>query len=176
MAPKSKRREAEENPFILLPIDLNRIPLEDKDHLIRDTRCEFDFADLQSWLKEVFLDQSNEIGLWESNLPLYLFPQIHHFPEFALKCQAHYIPEQRAIMSSSGEIIFLITPETIDQMMQIPRAESASPFNLEIITELYQKLSFPQRAHIFELFLPQSAHLPSTNPLYPSSLFSVKGN
>jgi hypothetical protein len=75
-----------------LLFDLDRIPLADKDHLIADTRCEFDFADLQSWLKEVFLDQSDEIGLWESNLPLYLFPQVHHFPEFTLKCQAHYIP------------------------------------------------------------------------------------
>jgi hypothetical protein len=107
---------------------------------------------------------------------LYIFPQIHHFPKFALKYQAHYIPEQRAIVSSSGEILFLITPETIDQMIQISRAESASPFNLEIITVLYQKLSFPQRAQIFELFLSQSAQLPTTNPPYPSSLFSINGN
>jgi hypothetical protein len=107
---------------------------------------------------------------------LYLFPQIHHFPEFALKCQAHYIPEQRAIMSLSGEFFFLIMPETIDQMMQISQADSASPLNLEVITELYQKLSFPQRAKIFELFLPQSAQLPTTNPPYPSSMFSTKGN
>jgi hypothetical protein len=61
-------------------------------------------------------------------------------------------------------------------MMQIPRVESTSPFNLEVITELYQKLSFPQRAHIFEIFLPQAAQLPKKNPPYPSSLFSVKGN
>jgi hypothetical protein len=88
------------------------------------------------WLKEVFLDQSDEIGLWESNLPLYLFPHIHPFPEFALKCQAHYITEQRAVVSSSEEILFLITPESIDQMMKIPRVDSASPFNLEILTEL----------------------------------------
>jgi hypothetical protein len=176
MAPKSKRTEGEENLFLPPPVDLDRIPLADKDYLITDTKCDFDFADLQSWLKEVFLDQSDEIGLWESNLPLYLFPQIHHFPEFALKCQAHYIPEQRAIVSSSGEVLFLITPETIDQMMQISRADSASPFNLEILTELYQKMTFPQRAQIFELFLPQSAQLPATNPPYPSSMFSTKGN
>ena len=56
MVPKSKRTEAEENPFLPPPIDLDRIPLDDKDHLIVETRCEFDFADLQSWLKEVFLD------------------------------------------------------------------------------------------------------------------------
>jgi hypothetical protein len=176
MAPKSKKTKAKENPFLPPPVDLNRIHLADKDHLIVDTRCEFNFAYLQSWIKDVFLDQSDEIGLWESNLPLYIFPQVHHFPEFALKCQAHYPLDQRAIVSSSGETMFFITPESIDQMMQIPRAESTSPFNLEIITELYQKLSFPQRAHIFKLFLPQVAQLPNTNPSYPSSLFSVKGN
>ena len=73
MAPKSKKIEAEENPFLLPPIDLNRIHLVDKDHLIADTRREFDFVDLQSWLKDVFLDQSDEIRLWDSNLSLYLF-------------------------------------------------------------------------------------------------------
>jgi hypothetical protein len=176
MVPKSKKAEAGENPFLPPPIDLDKIPLADKDHLISDTRCEVDFAELQSWLKDTFLDQNDEIGLWESNLPLYLFPQVHHFPEFSLKCQAHYLSDQRAIVSSSGETLFFITPEAIDQMMQIPRTESASPFNLETITELYQKLSFPQRAQIFELFFPQDAQLPKSNPPYPSSLFSEKGN
>jgi hypothetical protein len=150
--------------------------LVDKDRLIADTICDFNLFDLQSWLWEVFLDQSDEIGLWESNLSLYLFPQIHHFPEFSLKCQAHYIPDQKPIVSSSGDVLFFITPKDIDQMMQIPRAESASPFNLEILTELYQKMTFPQRAQIFDLFLPTSAQLPSTNPPYPSFMFSTKGN
>ena len=47
MVPKSKRTEAEENPFLPPPVDLDRIPLADKDHLIADNKCEFDFADLQ---------------------------------------------------------------------------------------------------------------------------------
>jgi hypothetical protein len=67
-------------------------------------------------------------------------------------------------------------PEFINQMMQIPRAKSASPFNLEILTELYQKMTFPQRAQLFDLFLPPSAQFPSKNPPYPSSMFLTKGN
>jgi hypothetical protein len=86
MVPKSKKEKVEENPFLPPPIDLDRIHLADKDHLIAHTRCEFDFIDLQSWLKETFLDQSDEIGLWESNLPLYFFSQVHHFLEFSLQC------------------------------------------------------------------------------------------
>jgi hypothetical protein len=61
-------------------------------------------------------------------------------------------------------------------MMQIPHVEAASPFNLEILTELYQKMTFPQRSQIFEIFLPNSTQFPSTNPPYPSSMFSTKGN
>jgi hypothetical protein len=176
MVSKPRQVEGEENPFLPPPVDLEKIPLVNKYQLIADTICDFNFSDLQSWLREVFLNQSDEIGLWESNLPLYLFPQIYRFPEFALRCQAHYIPDQKAIISSSGDVLFFITPEDIGQMMQIPCAESASPFNLEILTELYQKMAFPQRAHIFELFLPTSTQLPSTNPPYPSSMFSTKGN
>jgi hypothetical protein len=176
MAPKSKSSEIEENLFLPPPIDLDQIPLADKDYLIAEPKCEFDFFELHFWLRDTFLDQSDEIGLWESNLPLYLFPQTYHFPEFTLKCQAHYLPSQRAIVSSSGETLFTITPETIDQIMQIPRADSLSPFSIEILTEMYQKLSFPQRAQIFEIFLPENAQLPKKNPPYHSSIFSVKGN
>jgi hypothetical protein len=176
MASKTRPAEEEENPFVPPPVDLDKIPLVDKDRLIADTACSFDFSDLQSWLREVFLDQSDEIGLWESNLPLYMFPQVHHFPEFALKCQAHYVPEQKAIVSSLGNVLFFITPEDIDQMMQITRPESVTPFNLEVLTELYQKMTFPQRAQIFELFSPPSSPIPTTNPPYPSSIFSIKGN
>jgi hypothetical protein len=102
MASKSKRAEADENLFLPPPVDLDRIPLVDKDYSISETRCEFDFMELQSWFKHTFIDQSDEIGLWESNLPLYFFPQVHHFPEFALKFQAHYLPDQRTMVSLSG--------------------------------------------------------------------------
>jgi hypothetical protein len=46
MAPKSKRAEVEENPFLPPLVDLDRIPLADKDYLISETRCEFDFAEV----------------------------------------------------------------------------------------------------------------------------------
>ena len=157
MAPKRKNSNAEENPFVPPLVDLDPIPLVDKDYMISETRSDFDFAKLQSWFKDTFIDQSDEIGLWQSSLPLYLFPQVYHFPEFALKCQAHYLPDQRAIVSSSGETLFLITPEAIDQIMQVPRVKLRFPLTIEILTEMYQNLSFPQRAHSFEIFLSQDS-------------------
>jgi hypothetical protein len=38
MVPKSKKEEAEENHFLPPPVDLDRVPLANKDHLISDTR------------------------------------------------------------------------------------------------------------------------------------------
>ena len=63
MVSKTKPAEEEENPFVPPLVDLDKIPLVDQDRLIVDTICSFDFSDLQSWLREVFLDQSDEIGL-----------------------------------------------------------------------------------------------------------------
>jgi hypothetical protein len=85
-------------------------------------------------------------------------------------------PSKDSSSPRTEKILFLITLESINQMMQIPRVDSASPFNLEILIELYQKMTFPQRAQIFDLFLPRSAQFPSTNPPYPSSMFSTKRN
>jgi hypothetical protein len=61
-------------------------------------------------------------------------------------------------------------------MLQVTRLDSLVPFNLEFLTELYQRMTFPQRAHIFELFSPPSSPIPTTSPPYSSSIFSTKGN
>ena len=89
-----------------------------------------------------------------------MFAQTFHFLEFPLKCQGHYLPSQRAIISSSGETLFTITPESINQMLQIPKIDFSILFSIEILNYLYQKLSFPQRAQIFEIFLPEDAQFP----------------
>jgi hypothetical protein len=117
MAPKSKSVETEENLFLPPPIDLDCTPLADKDYRIAELNYEFDFFEFHSWMKHIFLYQSDEIGLSEFNIPLYMFPQTYHFPEFGLKFQVHYLPSQRAIVSSSGETLFTITSESINQML-----------------------------------------------------------
>jgi len=70
MAPKSRKSEVEENLFLPPPIDVDWIPLDDKDYLISETKCEFDLVELRSWFKDTFIDQSNDIRIWESNFPL----------------------------------------------------------------------------------------------------------
>jgi hypothetical protein len=56
MMPKSKHSEIDENPFLPPPVDLDQIPLADKDYLISEPKCEFDFSELHSWFRDTFLD------------------------------------------------------------------------------------------------------------------------
>jgi hypothetical protein len=63
MAPKSKSAETKENRFLPPLVNLDHIPLADKDYLIVDPKCEFEFFELHFWLKDIFLDQSDEIRL-----------------------------------------------------------------------------------------------------------------
>ena len=100
-----------------------------------------------------------------------MFPHTFPFPEFVLRCQANNLPGHRAIASPIGEILFTITYETIDQMLQVPKNDSTTPFSIEALNELYQKLTFSQRAQIFEIFLLEDAQFPKKNPPYPSSIF-----
>jgi hypothetical protein len=61
-------------------------------------------------------------------------------------------------------------------MFQIHRNDATIPFSIEALNDLYHKLTFPQRALIFEIFLPEDAQFPKKNPPYSSSIFTVKAN
>ena len=57
-------------------------------------------------------------------------------------------------------------------MLLIPHNDSLNHFSQVVLMELYYKLNFPQRAQIFETFLPSVVELPKKNPPYP--LFNIK--
>jgi hypothetical protein len=46
MAPKTKKSNVEENPFLPPLVDLDQIPLADKDYLISETQCDFNVIEL----------------------------------------------------------------------------------------------------------------------------------
>lgn len=56
-------------------------------------------------------------------------------------------------------------------MLLIPENDSLSHFSIVVLVDLYHKLTVPQRAQIFEIFLPEDAKLPKNNPLYLASMF-----
>jgi len=160
MPPKTKTQDNPINPLIPLAVDLDHTPLADRDYKISETLCDCDFLELYCLLEDKHTDKTDEIGLWESNLPHYIFPLTFQAPEFTIRCQACYVPTERVIISPIYDILFTITTQSIDQMMLAPTVENAAPFSLEALTQLYQKLGIATRAKIFEIFLPENAQLP----------------
>lgn len=86
MAPKGKSRKptSDENPPTSTPVNLDHVPLVDSYYKIADTECEFEFHELHLWLEQKYLEQQDEIKLWESLLPLFSFHQTHDFPDLVI--------------------------------------------------------------------------------------------
>ena len=86
-------------------------------------------------------------------------------------CQARYNPLLRIVVAQNGDILISITPKTINKMFLIPKSYSLSFFSTSILMDLYHKITFPQRAQIFEIFLPEDAELPKNNSPYSALMF-----
>lgn len=130
--------------------------------------------ELHNWLKKTYIDSKNDINLWESFLPLYMFSQIYYFPNLVMWFQAKYNPLQRIIVTQNGDIMISIIPKIINKMPLIFENDSLSFFSTATLIDLYHKLTFPQRAQIFEIFFPEYVELPKRNPPYPASMFSKR--
>ena len=48
--------------------------LVEKDLKISDTIIDFNLLELHCWSHGKFIDQADDIHLWDSNLPKYIFP------------------------------------------------------------------------------------------------------
>lgn len=59
-------------------------------------------------------------------------------------------------------------------MMLIPHNDTLNHFSAVVLMDLYHKLTFPQRAKDFEIFLPEDSQLPKNYPPYPASMFPEK--
>ena len=117
------------------------------------------------------MDQDDDIHLWESNLPKYIFPQTFQFLEIIRLCQVNDLPNERALVTHNKEILFTIAAESINQMLQIKPRSDEAPLSVEILTELYLKLDFPKRFQIFQTFQPSSVETQKSNPPYLASIF-----
>lgn len=68
-------------PITTPHLDLDHLPLIDKDFQIIDTNAYEVLLKLHYLSRDRYLNHSDDICLWESNLPKYQFPQVHVFPE-----------------------------------------------------------------------------------------------
>lgn len=90
-------------------IDIDHLALADIDFQINDIASPAHLLKLQCWSKDRFLNQNDDIHLWESNFPKYLFPKVYPFPEIIHFCYACYIRIQREIVTPNQQVLFTIT-------------------------------------------------------------------
>ena len=107
------------NPLQPSIVDVEHTLLADRDFKISDPATEFNLLELHCQSYDNSIDQADEVFLQESNLPKYIVPQTFQCPEVTRLCQTCYFPDQRAIITPGKEILFTITAESINQMLQI---------------------------------------------------------
>lgn len=74
MPSKTKTRDKPVNNLIPPSVDSDHIPLADRDYRNNEAQCDYDFLELYCLLEDKNANKIGEIGLWESNLPHYIFP------------------------------------------------------------------------------------------------------
>lgn len=102
---------------------------------------------------------------------LVLLSQSSSFLDLITWCRARYDHVQRTVMTQDGKILITVTAHSINQMLMIPSSDSLNHFSPAALMDLSNKLTFPQRALILELFLPKDVELLKRNPPYSSSVF-----
>ena len=63
-----------EKPIQTPHLDIDHLPLANRDFQIKDTISHSHLLKLHCWSKDKFLNNSDDIQLWESNFPKYLLP------------------------------------------------------------------------------------------------------
>jgi len=96
---------------------LEWLPLTDRDFQIND--MEGDKPHLQAFfeIRNSYRNKADIFGIWESHMPIYYLPSVNVFPNLIHQCCANYEPSQRAVMDPSGNILFHITTQSINEIL-----------------------------------------------------------
>jgi len=121
--------------------DLDHLPLAEKDFQIKDTSFSKSPLKLFCKYRDQYLNHADSIGLLESGLPKYQFPRVHVFLEIVHYCHMNYDPIQRAVRSPDQSILFTITVESINQMLQLQQSQNLTPLSIGDMLNRYPTLT-----------------------------------
>ena len=112
--------------------NLEWLALADRDYQVRETveRGITYHVEIVCELRKKHRDGTDLLGIWKSNLPIYSLPQVNEFPNLIHQCCTNYDPNQRAVLSPSGSVLFHITPEAINQMLQFQPTRPLVPLSM----------------------------------------------
>lgn len=154
--------------------DLDYLPLADKDFQIKDLT--FDDSPLKFYCRyrDNYLNHSDKIVLWESNLPKYQFPTVHIFLDIVHQCHANYNPNLRVVMSPNQEVLFTIIAKSINEMLQLQLGQNLTPLSIAELLEKSTKLSNSEINRVCQTYMEEK-YRPKEPPPYMSSFFTNMG-
>lgn len=139
--------------------DLNYLPLVDKNFQIKDLETDNNSLKVFCQCQDNYMNGSDTIGLWESNIPRYIVPSVHIFHDIIHQYQAIYNPTLRAIMSPSQTILFTITADSINEMLQFQPGQNLTPIFLGELLENSTKMSSSELNRLCHTFIDKD-HIP----------------
>lgn len=142
------------------------LPLAERDYQMMETveLCNKYHIETFCEIRKRHRSSADVLGIWESNMPIYYLPQVNVFPYFIHQCCENYDPNQRAVLAPSGTVLFHITPQAINQMLNIEPIKPLAPLSM--------KLFLDQGAKLPNLEITRIAHLfrqPDCQPRQPPS-------
>ena len=66
-------------------------------------------------------------------MPIYYLPLVNVFPDLIHQCCANYEPSQRAVMDPSGNVLFHITAQSINEMFHFKTAQLLVPLSMKCL-------------------------------------------
>lgn len=121
--------------------ELESLPLADRDYPIQDLVGDKNHLQVFCELRNNHLNNNDFYGIWESNLPIYFLPSVNVFPEIIHLCCKNYQPTQRAVKTPLGTILFHITPDSINQMLNLKPTQLLFPLTMKFLLDEGPKLS-----------------------------------
>jgi len=128
--------------------DLDYLPLADRDFQIKDLTTDKNHLRVFYQSRDDYLNGSDILGLWESNLPMYFLSTVHVFPDIIHQCHANYDPNHWAVISPSQIVLFPITAESINEMLQFHSSQALTPLSMGDLLEKSIKLSQNEINHL----------------------------
>jgi len=146
--------------------ELEWLPLADRDFQIND--MESDKHHLQAFfeIRNSYRNKADIFGIWESNMPIYYLPSVNVFLDLINQCCANYEPSQRAVMDPYGNVLFHITPQSINEMLQFKPTQALVPLSMKQLLDQASKLSSTEVDWIAKMFMPPDCHSRYTLPYH----------
>ena len=131
-----------ENPVALNVVPLNtphtnqhHLPLADRDFQIQDPIGIQNHLQTFCLVRNSHLDNFDIYGIWESNIPRYYLPSVNIFPNIVRHYCVKYDPVSKAVISPSKVVLFYITPESINEMLQFHPVHPLAPLSMGYLLE-----------------------------------------